>query len=69
MALLVELAKLRASIIERLLATDGTVMSRDLVRGYVDRHAAQERRVEVVGAGTTISATVGDLLGQLRRGV
>jgi hypothetical protein len=37
--------------VTRLLATDGTAMLRDLVQGYVDRCAAQERRVEVVGAG------------------
>jgi hypothetical protein len=36
--------------VTRLLATDGTAMLRDLVQSYVDRCAAQEQRVEVVGA-------------------
>ena len=34
----------------RLLATDGTALLRDLLQGYFDRCAEEERRAEVVGA-------------------
>jgi len=34
----------------QLLAKDGTALLRDLLQGYFDRRAEQERRVEVVGA-------------------
>jgi DNA-binding transcriptional regulator YiaG len=34
----------------RLLATDGTALLRELMQGYFDRCAEQERRVKVVGA-------------------
>ena len=39
-----------ADEVTRLLTTDGTAMLRDLMQGYFDRCAEQERRVLVVGA-------------------
>jgi len=39
-----------ADDVSRLLATDGTALLRELMQGYFDRCAEQERRVEVVGA-------------------
>jgi hypothetical protein len=39
-----------ADEVTRLLTTDGTALLCDLLQGYVDRCAEQERRVEVVGA-------------------
>jgi hypothetical protein len=39
-----------ADEVTRLLTTDGTALLRELLQGYVDRCAEQERRVHVVGA-------------------
>jgi hypothetical protein len=39
-----------ADDVSRLLATDGTALLRELMQGYFDRCAEQERRVKVVGA-------------------
>lgn len=39
-----------AGDVSRLMATDGTALLRDLVQGFFDQRAAQERRVKVVGA-------------------
>lgn len=39
-----------ADDVSRLLATDGTALLRDMMQGYFDQCAEQERRVEVIGA-------------------
>lgn len=39
-----------ADDVSQLLAKDGTALLRDLMQGYFDRRAEQERRVQVVGA-------------------
>ena len=39
-----------ADEVTRMVAKDGTALLRELVQGYFDRRAEQERRVEVVGA-------------------
>jgi len=39
-----------ADAVSQLLAKDGTALLRDLMQGYFDRRAEQERRVKVVGA-------------------
>ena len=39
-----------AGDVSRLMATDGTALLRDLVQGFFDQRAAEERRVKVVGA-------------------
>lgn len=39
-----------AGDVQRLMATDGTALLRDLAQGFFDQRAAQERRVTVVGA-------------------
>lgn len=39
-----------ADEVSQLLAKDGTALLRDLMQGYFDRRAEQERRVEVIGA-------------------
>ena len=39
-----------ADAVSQLLAKDGTALLRDLMQGYFDRRAEQERRVKVIGA-------------------
>lgn len=39
-----------ADAVSQLLAKDGTALLRDLMQGFFDRRAAQERRVSVIGA-------------------
>ena len=39
-----------ADAVTQLIAKDGTALLRELVQGYFDRRAEQERRVKVVGA-------------------
>ena len=61
-----------ADEVSRLISKDGTELLRELMQGYFDRRAEQERRVEVVGADgverrdvRTASRTIETVVGEI----